>query len=301
MGRKYSQLEEKRENLKFGFVALISLSTLILCNSCASVPSRTKAAPVTAILGAFNDEVVMLEEQLAGKQEQKIEGIRFATGKLKARKVVVAWTGIGKVNAAMTTTLLIDHFRPNQVIFTGIAGGINPELFPGDVVIGAKTAQHDLGMLTPSGLEHEGVVNPVTHRQNPVFLHADVRLLKLAELAARKVKLEKTKTGSTERTPRIIKGVIVTGDVFVASTYKCAELRKTLGADAVEMEGAAVAQICHQQGIPYLVIRGISDRAGDKSLEDLGKYLKIAARNSAALVTEMLESISSQHAVEMSK
>jgi len=232
--------------------------------------------------------VVILKEQLNDKQEQKIQGIKFVTGRLKDRRAVIAWTGFGKANAAMTTALLIEHFRPNEVIFTGIAGGVNPQLQPGDIVIAEKTAQHDLGILTAEGIENKGALNPIDGKRNPVFFPTDKRLLKLAEQAARQVRLETIKTNTAERGPKIIKGVVVTGDIFIASTAKCIELRKRLVADAVETEGGAVAQICYQQGIPYLVVRSISDKANEKALEDVNKFYEKAAINSATLVAEIV-------------
>ena len=230
----------------------------------------------------------MLQGQLEEKEVHEIEGIKFVSGRLKGRRVVVAWTGIAKVNAAMTTTLLIEHFRPDEVIFTGIAGGINPQLGVGDVVIAEKTAQHDLGTLTPAGLRNEGVRNPVTGEHNPVFFPADERLLELAQRAGQKVKFEKIETDAGERTPKVVKGIVVTGDIFVSSTAKCIELRDRLGADAVEMEGAAVAQICYQHNVPCLVIRSISDKADEKSIDDMQRFLYTAAKNSATLVAEMV-------------
>lgn len=275
-------------------VAVICISTVLLCGSCNSFFIGANSAPITAILGAFDEEVLMLEEQLRSAKDQRIEGIRFVTGKLKDRKVVVALTGMGKVNAAMTTTLLIEHFKPREVIFTGIAGGINPQLSPGDIVIAEKTAQHDLGVVTLEGLENKGAPNPISGKRNPVFFPADQRLLRLAEQAAKQVELEKIKTGEGEKAPKIVKGVVVTGDVFAASTAKCTELRKRLGADAVEMEGAAVAQICYQQRIPHLVVRCISDKADEKALEDVKKFYKIAAKNSARLATKIVELLGSE-------
>ena len=270
-------------------VFVICISALLLCSCSGPSFHGANSRPVTVILGAFDEEVKLLQNQLADRQEQKIESIRFTTGKLHNRNVVVAWTGMGKVSAAMTATLAIEHFRPGELIFTGIAGGVNPELLPGDIVIAEKTAQHDLGTLTPKGLENEGFVNPVTGEKNPVFFPADRRLLKLAEQASNQVKLDKVRTSMDERSPRIMMGVVVTGDIFVASTAKCAELRERLGADAVEMEGAAVAQICWQEKVPYLVIRSISDNADEKALEDLDRFYKMAAKNSAALVIKMVE------------
>ncbi len=274
--------------------AVICILVSLLCSSCSSVSPTSDSRPTTAILGAFNKEIMMLEEQLTDKHQQQIEGMRFVTGRLHDKPVVVAWTGIGKVNAAMTTTLLIEHFSPTQVIFSGIAGGVNPKLDPGDIVIAAETAHHDMGILGEDGFYNRGVINPLDGIRNPVFLLADENLLKLAEKAAEQVELEKIKTSVGERSPRIIKGVVVTGDVFVASAEKGAELRDKLNADAVEMEGAAVAQICYQRQIPHLVVRSISDKADTTARVDSMLFQEMAAKNSAALITKITELLSSQ-------
>ena len=280
--------------------AVICISVILLCSSCSSVLLKEDSQPITAILGAFNKEVMMLEEQLTDKQQQTIEGMRFVTGRLHGKSVVVAWTGIGKVNAAMTTTLLIEHFRPGEVIFSGIAGSVNPQLSPGDIVIAAETAHHDMGILRADGFYNRGVINPLDGWRNPVYLPADKRLLKLAEQAADQVVLKTIKTTVGERTPKIIKGVVVTGDVFVASPAKCAELRERLNADAVEMEGAAMAQICYQRRIPHLVVRSISDKADETAREDSMMFQEMAAKNSATLIAKIAELLSSQLPVEKS-
>jgi adenosylhomocysteine nucleosidase len=204
------------------------------------------------------------------------------------RDVVVAFTGVGKVNAAMTTTLLLEHFDPCEVIFTGIAGAVDPNLSPGDIVIAEKTAYHDMGTVWPEGFFPKGIKNPLDGWHNPVFFDADKRLFALAQAAAKKVDLAPVNTGEGERKPNISPGIIVTGDVFVASETKCAELRKTFQADAVEMEGAAVAQICYQRHVPCLVIRSISDNADAGARADSMMFHMMAAKNSASLVSDIV-------------
>ena len=269
---------------------VVCISAILLCVSCGSTSqtekSEAKSEPITAILGAFEREITLLEDQVTGRQEQRIEGIKFVDGRLNGRRVVIAWAGIGTVNAAMTTTLLIEHFRPSEVIFTGIAGGVNPQLAPGDIVIAEKTAHHDAGVLWPEGLAYKGMKNPLDGWENPVFFGADERLLGLARRAAEQVEFAPIKTSTGERPPTIVQGVVVTGDVFVASAEKCTELRERLGADAVEMEGAAVAQICYQRRIGCLVIRSISDNADEGAVLDKQMFYIMAARNSSTLVAE---------------
>ncbi len=276
----------------------ILTSAVLLLTSCNSELKRPGTESTTAILGAIPEEVTMLEGQLSTRSYRSIEGIKLVDGQLMGRKVVIAPTGAGKVNAAMTATLVIENFHPKQVIFTGIAGGINPQLLPGDIVIAEKTAQHDHGIITLTGFEATGAINPITGQRNPIFFSADPALLKAAEYAAQNIELAKIKTTEGERTPGIMKGVVVTGDIFVASPAKCEELRKTFGADAVEMEGASVAQICYQFGIPCIVIRSISDNANEKAVDDLNKFYKIAAQNSASLVVGIVENLGPEPAVQ---
>jgi len=243
--------------------------------------------PRTGILGAFSEEIDRIEGMLTDPQDQTVMGMRFLTGKLNGRPVVVATSGVGKVNAAMVATLVIERFTPTEIIFTGIAGAIHPDLKPGDLVIGEKAAQHDLGNLTAEGFELRGMRNPVDWDRNPVYLEADARLLALAESAAGQLEFPKLRIGNDERLPRVVRGIVVTGDVFISSPAKKEELRKSMNASAVDMEGAAVAQICRQFKVPCLVIRGISDSADANARQQAGVYLGVAVRNSTQLVAEI--------------
>lgn len=272
--------------LRFACLWLAFLAALpMLCSA------EPPAEPVTAILGALRDEVTQLQGALEDRCECKLLGITFVSGRLKGRRVVVAASGIGKVNAAVTTALLLDRFKPGEVLFSGLAGGLNPDLKAGDVIIAEKTAQHDLGDVTDKGLQRIGVSSPINGKRNPTFFPADPRLLQAAERAAARVQLATIKLGAREHTPRIVKGVVVTGDVFVASAEKSQELRKALGADAVEMEGAAVAQICYQQGVPCLIIRSLSDLADANAVNDFEQFAKQAARNAAEFVVAIVEQL----------
>ena len=152
---------------------LCVLSFLLLLLSAASLaqvgntPRPAPATRVTAILSAMTVEIETLGQELTDKKEMTVQGIRFTTGSLKDRRVVLAHSGIGKVNAAMAATLLVEQFQPTHVLFTGIAGGLNPDLRPGDVVIGAKTAYHDYGEWTPEGFRVGRTVDPFTGKLNP--------------------------------------------------------------------------------------------------------------------------------------
>ena len=282
--------------------AVLCILTILLCVSCSQTSRKEKSEPnpepVTAILGAFEREVTLLEDRLSERREHQIEGIKFVTGKLHGRNVVVVWTGIGKVNAAMTTTLLVEHFKPKHIIFTGIAGAVNPELRPGDTVIAEKTAHHDMGTVWPEGLFVKGVKNRLDGMENPVFFPADEKLVSFAQKAAERIDMQHVETVAGQRIPKIITGVIVTGDSFIASTEKCAELRKKLEADAVEMEGAAVAQICYQRQIDHLVIRSISDSADEGAVTDKQMFYILAAKNSSDFVAEIIGLLSTELSIE---
>ncbi|OHB67262.1 MAG: hypothetical protein A2Y77_15400 [Planctomycetes bacterium RBG_13_62_9] len=277
--------------MKQRLLVIVYLACTLL-SSCCTTPSRQNPpADTLAVLGAFNQEVILLEGMLTDAQRQEIEGLEFVSGHLGDKRVVVAWTGVGKVNAAMTTTLLIEHFKPRYVVFTGIAGAIDPNLEPGDIVIAKQTAYHDMGTLWTQGIEHGGVRSRMTNEPNPVFFPADPNLLAAAEQICRKMALDSTALRKGRRPPKVVVGTIVTGDVFVASKEKGAELAKVLGADAVEMEGAAVAQLCYQRGVGCLVIRSISDKADEEAIMDKQLFYTMAAKNSAGLVVEIVRAL----------
>ena len=267
---------------------VIGISVVLLWSALSSAENGT---PTTAIFGAVEHELTMLEAQLTESAEHNIIGIKFVTGKLNGRQVVIGRTGVGKVNAAMAATLLIEHFSPSEAIVTGTSGKINPELRPGDIVIAEKTAQHDLGDLKSNGMEHSGVTNPISGERNPVFFETDARLLELAKTVLQGVEFESVQTPQGPRAPQVTTGVIVTGDVFVASEAKVTALRKNLQADAVEMEGAAIAQICWQQNVPCLVIRSISDSADSNAADDYKRFREIAGNNSAKLVSSLVKQL----------
>ncbi|MCU0613178.1 MAG: 5'-methylthioadenosine/S-adenosylhomocysteine nucleosidase, partial [Candidatus Eisenbacteria bacterium] len=159
--------------------AVLSLLFLLLV-----VPPALAESPLTGILGAFDEEVAFLQSLVDSGRTEIVMGIPFTVGLLDGSDVVLAKTGVGKVNAAMTTTLLIDHFSPHEVLFTGIAGSLSDSLLPGDIVIGSRTTQHDLMSVTDEGRERFAVVNPVTGARNPVFIPGDSTLIVLADRAA---------------------------------------------------------------------------------------------------------------------
>ncbi|MEN6429025.1 MAG: 5'-methylthioadenosine/adenosylhomocysteine nucleosidase [Phycisphaerales bacterium] len=271
--------------------AVACLALAVLACSCTPASLRDGPSIRLAVLGAFDQEVALLGKTLTDATSRRIEGIEFVSGRAGGRPVVIAWTGVGKVNAAMVTTLLIEHFKPTQVVFTGIAGAVDPNLEPGDIVIARQTAYHDMGSYWPEGIEPGGVKNRLTGDTNPVFFPADPNLLTVAQQAASKTTFDPIAHHNGQRPPKVVVGTIVTGDTFVSSKEKCAELAEKLDADAVEMEGAAVAQVCYQRGIGCVVIRSIADKADESAVVDKQKFYALAAKNSATLVAAILKGL----------
>ena len=277
---------------KLILIALLLNATYLFGQAPQTVVKNSDAAPrefqnITAILGAFPAEVALIHSMIKQPKELAFQGIHFTEGILNGRHVVLAQTGMGKVNAAITTTLLLDHFKPREVLFTGIAGGTDPELSPGDLVIATTVAHHDYGTITPDSMLRRSTRNPTTEEENPIYFPCDKLLIRLAEKVSKEVKFQ----SAGKRSPKVIEGVIVTGDVFVSSVAATKQLHQKMNAEATEMEGASVAQACWQQKVPFLVIRSLSDNASDNAHEDVATFYKIAAENSAHLVMAIVEKI----------
>ncbi len=266
-----------------------SVYLLLLTAFLSICAPQLAVAQKIAILGAMPEEIQLLESQLKRVRTKNILGFQFKTGKLNGKKVVLTETGIGKVNAAVVTTLIIREFRPQSIIFTGIAGGISENLNQGDIVIGNRLTYHDYGRLTNEGLSTNATRNPITKQLNPVYFSSDSLLVSKAIQASGDIRLLKISSDSPQ--PKVSVGTIVTGDTFVTSSTAVSLFKKTLQADATEMEGAAVAQVCYQQNIPFLIIRSISDKANEKASVDFQTFKKIASDNSATLVKEILKNL----------
>lgn len=247
------------------------------------------AQEIIGVLGAFPPELKLLRENMVNPKDTVIRSVRFITGELRGRKVVIAQTGIGKVNAAITTTIMLDHFRPKQIVFSGIAGAVDQALRPGDIVIGTSIAYHDFGALTDEKMDYWATKNPLTDQPNPTHFKCDSALISKAVQVAKGLRFTLIGSKSGNHVPAVKQGIIVTGDVFVSSKKTTERLRKDLHAAATEMEGAAIAQTCFQQNVPFLIIRSMSDNADDNASEDMGNFYDIAAANAATLVMAVIE------------
>jgi adenosylhomocysteine nucleosidase len=252
----------------------------------------TTAGPI-GILG-IPEETAQLVASLKNPEERSLGGIRVILGKLANQSVVLCQVGVGKVNAGMAAALLIQKFLPSAIIFTGNAGALNPNCIQGDVVLATDLAEYDFGQLSNGSFAPWQTRSPISRINNPLWFHPAPWLLSAARKSVPSVQLIRADTRPDVRDPKIFEGAIITGDTFVSDASKGQELRTHFNADGVEMEGAAVAQICSQYGTPLLVIRSITDRADGSSFTDYHNFVRIAAQNSSAFVIAILSQLQSQ-------
>lgn len=232
-----------------------------------------------AIIGAMEEEVTLLRERMEGKTQETVAGCEFTFGTMNGAEVVLLKSGIGKVNAAMSTTILLEKYRPDFVINTGSAGGFDPALDVGDAVISSEVRHHDVDV-TIFGYEYGQVP------QLPPAFPADEKLVAVAEEAAMEIKDIK-----------VVKGLIATGDSFMNDPVKVAFVRtKFADLQAVEMEAAAIAQVAYQFQVPFVIIRSLSDIAGKESHISFDQFLDKAALHSAMLVMKMVAALSGNKA-----
>ncbi|OSC36878.1 5'-methylthioadenosine/adenosylhomocysteine nucleosidase [Mycobacterium decipiens] len=248
-------------------------------------------AVTVGVICAIPQELAYLRGVLHGAKRQRVAQLVFESGQLEAHRVVLAAAGMGKVNTSLTATLLADRFRCRTIVFTGVAGGLDPELCIGDIVIADRVVQHDFGLLTDEGLHpyqpgHIPFIEPTERFGYPVDPAVIDRVkhrlegLALAPLSAA--------AGGGGRPPRINYGTILTGDQYVHCERARNRLRHELGGLAVEMEGGALAQICESFEIPWLVIRALSDLAGADSGLDFNRFVNEVAASSARILLRLL-------------
>ncbi len=245
----------------------------------------------TGIICAIPQELAELEAALVAEMVDRRAGLDFLQGRLEGREVVLVGAGIGKVNTAMVTTLLIDRFGADPVIFSGVAGGLDPALHIGDVVIADRTVQHDAGVIEEQRLTtyqagHVPFFNP-TDRLGyavPEPLLAKVR----AALEGFSLPPLSRRAGGTDGRPRTVFGTILSGDQYIHCEATRERLFRELGGAAVEMEGGALAQVCEAFGVGWLDIRALSDLAGGTSRFDFATFVEEVAASSAAILRHLL-------------
>ena len=231
------------------------------------------------IICAIQEEIALLEQDIRSEQDTVIAGRRFIQGILYGKEVVLVMSRIGKVAVAVTTTLLIEHFGVNQIIFGGTAGAVDPSLKVGDVVIADRSVQHDFSVD-----ETDTFRIPLIDIS---YFQSDPLLTLQADQAAREYIQNEmhgdipqehlTKFGIQE--PRVVTGTIASGDQFICDPQKNAWLySKVDNIKCVEMEGAAMAQVCYEYQIPFTIIRVMSDCADNEASFSFDEFVKGAAQ-----------------------
>ncbi len=244
------------------------------------------------LICAIPNEIQHFGAAFEKASEKQIAGFSFFQGRLDGVETVLVEAGMGKVNAAVVTTLLIEQFNCRTVLFSGVAGGIDPKLGVGDVIIGTKLIQHDYGMIVSDKLTtYQPGHLPIHMPTEKLGYDADAELMSklLRELEDFELPMISAEAaGGEARKPIITSGTILTGDQFIGCTIARDRLCNELGGLAVEMEGAAIAQVAEHYQIPFVIIRSLSDLAGEESTMDFIKFLEETAGGAALVLRRII-------------
>lgn len=224
------------------------------------------------IIGAMDEEIALYLDGMSGTQESTKAGITYYEGQLGGKTVVVCKSGVGKVNASVCTQILIDQYKVEQVIFTGVAGAVRPDLNIGDIVVSTDCVQHDVDV-TALGF----VPGQIPFTDKWVWT-ADSKLQELAVEAGKTI----------DEGVQVVTGRILSGDQFVADREKVQWLYQQFDAACTEMEGAAVGAVCSMNEIPFVVVRSMSDKADGSAHVNFVEFTKLASKRSFEMVTKIL-------------
>ncbi|MCW6033240.1 5'-methylthioadenosine/S-adenosylhomocysteine nucleosidase [Pantoea sp. JK] len=222
------------------------------------------------IIGAMEQEVTLLRDKIENRQTLTLAGCEIYTGTLNGVEVALLKSGIGKVAAALGTTLLLELCKPDVVINTGSAGGLASTLKVGDIVVSDEVRYHDADV-TAFGYE------PGQMAGCPAAFVADDKLIVAAERVIKQLDLN------------AVRGLVVSGDAFINGAAPLTRIRTTFPqAIAVEMEATAIGHVCHQFKVPFVVVRAISDVADQESHISFDEFLSVAAKQSSLMVENLL-------------
>lgn len=230
-----------------------------------------------AIIGAMDYEIDNFKNMIENLEEIEIANITYYKGKLCGKDIVLLKSGIGKVNAAIATTIAIEKFNVEKIIFTGVAGSGNPDYDISDIVISKNLIEHDFDTSALDGDE----LTVLVKGYNDNYYPADNSLIEIAKTAAQKVITDN----------KVYVDTIATGDQFVGDNNKVKQIHNKFKAGAIEMEGASVAHAALMFKVPFVVIRSLSDKADSDAVTDFPKFVAKAAENSKKIVIEMLNNI----------
>ncbi len=219
------------------------------------------------IIAAMDEEIASIKGLMKNIEVQKVYELQFIIGKINNKDVVLVKCGVGKVNAARTTQILIDKFELDYIINVGTAGGLKEEIEIGDIVIADKLVQHDFD-ITAGGHE-KGYISNLGK-----YFYSDKNLVEKAKITMQKM---------NEKFNQFI-GTIATGDIFVQEVNMKNKIKTKFDACCVEMESAAVAQVCTLDKVPFIIIRAISDKPNGNNEIDFETYLEMACKRYAKFV-----------------
>jgi adenosylhomocysteine nucleosidase len=273
--------------MKKRFQLLFVIIIILLLFSCGKQCYEGRVA----IMYAFDAEGQLLRSHMSLEDSLFSVGRVFWIGKIADKEVIVINSDVGMTNAAMTTQLLIDRFKPKQIIFTGICGGIDPENQIGDIVIPKLWVTHDYGLYDQEGFSPYPirVHQPEKDKSDTLmFFPVDESLLRITENVKPDLK------PILGRTPKIkVGGNGASGNSFIDQVEKREWLKEKLDAQIVDMESAAVVQVARINGVPVLVVRSCSDLAGGSgsstARDEIQEFFEVAADNSASFVLELLK------------
>lgn len=283
----------------------------------ATLPGQGRVTS-TAIICAFEPERAALVKRIKGAATRHLDGMEFVTGRLGSQPVVLMTSGVSMVNAAMNTQLAIDHFRISRIVFSGIAGGLDPALGIGDVAVPERWSEalevvmardtpegfrvppwmDGLEQLPSYGMMTPRAVHVGSRHRPPEFLHdfsVDVELLALARRSVADLPLRRCASAEhcLDRQPHVsIGGAGVSGPAFIDNAGYRDYLAHTWHASVVDMESAAVAQVAYHNEVPFLIFRSVSDLAGgDGQPNQMAVFMDLAAENSAAVVEAFVRAL----------
>ena len=225
------------------------------------------------IVLAMKEELESIRKYLKNERKITIFNLDFYDGYIYDTNCVLVECGVGKVNAARTTQILIDNLKVDMIINIGVAGGVSNELNIGDIVIGSKLVQHDFD-ITSFGHE-KGFISGVGK-----YIDSDLKMVSLVEETAKKDNFKNV---------NILKGVIASGDIFCTDPIMAKKIHDKFNALCVEMEGASIAQVCYLCNIPFIVLRSISDTPNGNNEIDFDTFLKDSSDVIANLLLNVLE------------
>lgn len=225
------------------------------------------------IIGAMDEEVISLKRKMQVTEQIEVASMIFFVGKIGEQEVVVVRCGIGKVNAAVCTQILVDRFDVKYIINTGVAGGLHPDLNIGDIVISSDTVEHDM--------DASAVGNPRGEipRMKKTYFEADAQLIEVAQKAAENLRGQH----------KVYIGRVASGDQFVCSMKVKEDIYATFTAYCAEMEGAAIAHTCYLNQVPFVIIRAISDKADQSADVNFEEFVDVAAKNASHMIESILE------------